>query len=172
MNTKQLTALLFVAMLINVETATAEDEECATMTSLRLIVDDYHLRLNSKKPICVTSPGTVRIRVRPRLLSGYVIPPNSVRVEQKEGSPLTIEGNNADDAGKIKVSIGHGGTKNTNFDFLITVDGIGVLDPKVRVVGEQFLELHKKSELLDTLDALDLTLEQATNLLMRAAETE
>lgn len=170
---KNLTAAIIPALaLIALQSACAQPPECPPPNELRLIVGQYQLNLNEKKPICVTVPGTFKIRI--------INPPNSdvnigvgeVTVEAKSGAGLSITGSNAAAVKKVTVVVAGSAEKGDEFSFLIRVAGVGVLDPKVRVVDNDTMFLLKSEAFYDALNTLDLSLEEANKLIppQRAAE--
>ena len=79
-----------------------------------------------------TSPGFV-ISVTPK----GAVSAGDVTVEEKEGVPLEIRGDNADNADKVVVTVE--GTPNSEdpYGYIVRVAGYGILDPEVRVVSSQ-----------------------------------
>lgn len=113
---------------------------CPNLLSLKLTVDQYHLDLNDKKPICVTSPGTFKIVIH--------------------------------QPGNSTVTVGAGGQSDDEFAFLIDVKGVGVLDPKVRVIPSTQLMKLRSDTFYDVLDTLGLTLEDINKLAPPQGEAE
>lgn len=171
--TKNLTVAIFLALaLIASQSACAQAPECPPPNELQLTVGQYQLNLNEKKPICVTVPGTFKIKI--------INPPNSdvnigvgeVTVEAKSSAGLSIEGSNDAPVNKVTVEVEGTAEKGDEFSFLIRVEGVGVLDPKVRVVDNDTMMLLTSEAFYDALDTLGLSLEEANKLIPpeRAAE--
>ena len=138
----------------------------APPAELKLTVGDYHLDLNEKKPIPVTLPGTFKIKILTLGNSGVTINSGGVTVEAKSSGGLTIEGDNSADVHKIAVTVN--GVPDPEgdgiYDFWIHVEGVGTLDPKVRVVGDETMSSLQADAVYDLLDTLNISLEDANKL--------
>lgn len=164
--TKNLATAVFSALLLlAMQSACAQTPECPPPNELRLTVGQYQLSLDEKKPICVTVPGTFKIKIFNPPNSGVEIGSGDVTVEAKSSAGLSIEGSNDAPVNKITVEVGGSAEKGDEFGFLITVEGIGVLDPKVRVVDNDMMFMLKSEAFYDALDTLDLTLDEANKLI-------
>ena len=140
-------------------TPTYADEECADKLVLRLVVDKYMLRLNDKKPICVTAPGKFRIKIKQPADASVNVPAGTARVHEKEGSGLQIRGDNSDVANKIKVTVTGTAETADEFDFLIEVDNVGILDPRIKIIDPDTNLLHNNLALDEAFNDLDADLE-------------
>jgi len=150
----------------------AQAPDCPPAGDLVLTVGQYQLNLNEKKPVCVTVPGEFKIRVHNPPGSGVSIGAGDITVEAKyEGGP-SITGSNDAPVNKITVKIGGSADPGDEFDFLIRVDGVGWLDPKVRVVGNTVSMALKSAAVYDLLDTLDLTLEEVNKLIPPRSEAK
>ena len=164
MNKKTMLLFLGTMTLGCAASTNAQAPLCPPLNNLKLTVDEYHLSLNDKRPICVTTPGTFTITIHQPGNSTVTIAPGDATVEQKEGSSLTIVGNNEASAGKIKINVSGNPGGDDIFEFWIKVRNVGALDPKVRVIPSSVLTILKSEAFYDTLDILDLTLEDANKL--------
>lgn len=145
---------------------------CPPLNNLKLTIDEYHLSLNDKRPICVTLPGTFKITIHQPGNSTVTVGAGDVTVKAKESTGPTIDGNNNAPINKLTVNVGGEADPDDVFAFWIEVKGVGTLDPKVRVIpSSQMLNL-KSEAFYDTLDTLDLTLEDANKLIPPRAESE
>lgn len=163
-NKKMMMLFLGSATLGCVASTNAQPNDCAQLTNLKLTVDEYQLSLNDKKPICVTTPGTFKIVIHQPGNSTVTIGAGDVTVSAKANTGLTINGSNDAPVNKITVTVDGDADINDEFGFWINVDGVGNLDPKVRVVGSSTMLNLKSQELYDTLDTLSLTLDEANKL--------
>jgi hypothetical protein len=137
---------------------------CAMMADIKLTVQKYHLDLNDRQPICVTVPGEFTIKIHNPLGSGVTVGSGDVVAEAKPGTSITIDGDNASPINKLKIQVDGTADPDDEFEFWIRVEGVGELDPTVRVVDNQFFNALKSEALYDLLDTLNLTLEQAQEL--------
>lgn len=144
--------------------------------ALKLTIDEYHLSLNNKKPICIPMGGSVNVRIHQPGNSTVVIEQGDVTAAQKDGAPFIISGINADDEYLTLTAtpFPNGGGDETSCDdgtddecakFWIKVKGVGELDPKVRVVDGGVETSLKQKILQEVLEDLDLTIEEAVHVL-------
>jgi len=164
MNKKMILLFLGTVTLGCVASTNAQTEPCAGLNSLKLTVDEYHLSLNDKRPICITLPGTFKIVIHQPGNSSVTVGAGDATVSAKESTGLTIEGNNNAPVNKITVMVSGQADPGDEFAFWIDVKGVGKLDPKVRVVGSPEMLRLKSEAFYDALDTLDLTLEDANKL--------
>lgn len=172
MNKKAILLFLGTVTLGCAASTSAQTLRCPPLTNLVLSVGEYHLSLNDKRPICVTSPGTFQIMINEIGNPEEPITMGAATVEAKASNGVTIKGNNGAAVGKITVDVGPGGEPDQIISFWIKVDKVGILDPKVRVIPSfEFLSLQSEV-FYDTLDTLGLTLEEARKLVPPRAESE
>jgi len=140
--------------------------KCPPLNGLKLIVRKYELNFTEKRPICVTSPGAFKIGIVIPPGSGITLQPGDASVKQKDSCNLTICGDNSEDVHKIAVTVS--GVPDPEgdglCDFLINVKGVGELDPKVRVVGDEIMSRLWADAVYDLLDTLDISLEDVNKL--------
>ena len=172
MNMKMILLLLGIVTLGCAASTSAQAPLCPPLNNLKLNVDEYHLSLNDKRPICITSPGTFKITIQQPGNSTVAIGPGDVTVMAKEGSGLTIEGNNNAPVNKVTVNVSGNSNPGDIFAFWIHVDGVGTLDPKVRVIPSNQMLSLKSEAFYNALDTLDLTLEDANKLVPPQAQSE
>jgi hypothetical protein len=163
---KKTTLLVFlIATSIScVSPSSAQAPGCPPAANLILTIDQYHLSLSDKQPICVSLPGTISIKIHQPGNSSVSIGAGDVTAAAKESTGLMIEGNNNAPINKLKINVSGTAQVGDEFAFLIDVKGVGVLDPKVRVVDNtQMMELQSV-EFYDFLDTLGITLDDANKL--------
>ena len=165
-------ALVATSLLFTASAALASSHQCAKLKHMKLKIDEYHLELDSRKPICTKVPNTFIINIHNPLNSDHVIEKGDVTVTQKEGSTLTITGSNDDERLELKIHVS--GTLNVGPDakFLIKVEDVGLLDPKVRVVDNNAMLEQLAHDLEELLDILGLTWEDASQVAIRQLEME
>lgn len=165
-------ALAATTLIFTASTALASSHQCAKLKHMKLEIDEYHLVLDSKKPICTKVPNTFIIKIHNPLNSDHVIEKGDVSVMQKADSPLTITGSNDDERLELKVEVSGTSSVGAEAKFLIEVDGVGILDPKVRVVDTDALLEQLKHDLEELLDTLGLTWENAAEVATRQIAME
>ena len=139
---------------------------CPPLTGVHITAKENHLSLNDNAPICVPlgNDGTVdytfQIKVVPQAEQQF-----AVSVKQKESATVTIEGNNADDPTKVSVRVQGPAEIDDEFGYIIHAEGIGELDPKVRVIPSNQFMVHQGGVLQDFLDTYGLTTEDVPGLL-------
>jgi len=182
---------VMLAFVLGTTTAYAGNHEdiCPPMSggsALKIQIDQYHLSLNNKKPICVvintdTGEGTVNIKIHNPPSADHDVQAGDVTAGQKADSPFEITGVNTGGSGNnddllvltVKEFESGGGPDTDCGDesgdvcarFWIKVAGVGELDPKVRVVEGSVEMGHHQDILQEVLNDLGLTLEQATTIL-------
>ena len=167
------TILVSAALALSIATAHAQPD-CAEMVQLKLTVDKYHLELNDKRPICMTVPGMFKIKIKNVPNSSVTVGDGDVTVVQKddpaEASVLIngINGANGSPVNKVDVEIKLAPDKNVSygdeFEFLIHVEGVGTLDPRIKVVDNEGLRSLQWAEIEDTLDTLTLDVDDIYRL--------
>ena len=150
------------------------DPNCAKLTQMTLTVEKYHLDLNDSRPVCITVPGAFKINIKNLPNTGVTVGAGDVTVVQKNDpaeASVIIEGVNGADGSpvnKVAVEVRPVAGKNVEtddeFEFWIHVEGVGKLDPRIKVVGNEFLQSLQWAEIDDTLDTLDLELEDVFRL--------
>jgi len=172
MNKKTILLFLGTATLACAVSTSAQTPDCPPLNNLKLTVDEYHLSLNDKRPICVTLPGTFKITIHQPGNATVAIGAGDVTVRAKESTGLTIDGSNDAPINKVTVNVDGDADADDIFAFWIEVEGVGTLDPRVRVIPSSQLLSLKSEAFYDTLDTLDLTLEDANKLIPPHAESE
>lgn len=157
-------ALMTVVTACSVHPTNARAEACPPPNALILRVGKYEMDLQDKRPICVTVPGTFAIKIVNPAGSGISIDPGDVTVKEKQGINVTIEGSNSGTTNKLDVVISGTADIDDEFDFLIAVEGVGILDPKVRVVDGNILRQFQHAEIDALIDDLGIDWETAVEL--------
>ncbi|MGB5628257.1 MAG: hypothetical protein WBM57_02740 [Woeseiaceae bacterium] len=85
---------------------------------------------------------------------------------------VTITGNNAAADDEVIVTISGEDLENKICEFWINAENLGTLDPKVRVVDSDVMQMLLSKGLYDALDELGLTLEEANKLKPPRPEAE
>jgi len=167
--TKKIAAALSLLIVLGWSSIT-QAQICKGAGVLKLKVDKYHLVLVEKKPICITVPGQFKIKIKPLSGSTVDILVGEATVEEKSASsPVTIRGTNDPAANKIIVKVelksGKYVDPDDEFDFWIKVDGIGLLDPRVRVVSRAELLQFQYDAINEVLvEEFDMTLEDVQKI--------
>ncbi len=163
--TKTLTLGVFSAFaLISIQSACALPPDCPAPDRLILHVAKYELGFNEKKPVCVTTSDNFKIKIVGPGSRPAGIAAGDVVVEGKKCDGLTITGNNSANKNKITVEVDGNAAINYECEFLIRVEGVGILDPKVRVVDNETIMNLQYVTLHDFLDTLDISLDDANKL--------
>lgn len=159
MKTKIISTLLVLAVSVTAA-PTYADDHCAKKAKLELEVDKYLLKLTEKKkPICVTAPGSFKIKIVQPSDPSVNVPAGAARVHEKEGSALEIRGDNANVVNKIKVTVTGTADVGDEFDFLIEVDGVGILDPRIKIIDNDSLLQNNFNETADFFDTIEFDAE-------------
>jgi len=140
---------------------------CANLPGLMLTVKEYHLDLNDNRPICVTVPGEFKIIIHSPPGSGVSVGSGEVSVGQKDDSDepdVVIFGDNTSPTNKISVYLEGDAEVGDEFEFWINVEGVGMLDPRVRVIDNDALMRQQYDAVDDTMDAFGLTFEDTKKL--------
>ena len=151
-----------LALLLSAAGAQADDH-CADVPNIRLTAAQNHLWLNSNnKPVCVSpdADGMIDHTFVIKIMNPVEVSAGDVTVIHKgddEDPAVTITGDNSQPANKVTIRIEGEADVDDIFDYLIDVDGIGVLDPRVRVVDSDTETSLQIAALEDFLDAWDLT---------------
>lgn len=145
---------------------------------VKLEVDEYHLSLNVKKPICIVMDESVEIEIKVPNNSPITIEAGDVTAVQKEGSPFKITGVNKPGSEMyLTLSISEfetdpgdeslcgDGSDDECGQFWIKVKGVGELDPRARVIDIDTRILHRQHQVQEALDDLELTIDEAVELL-------
>ena len=142
----------------------AQAPDCPPSASLQLTIGEYHISLNDNRPICVSLPGTINITIKDPPGFGYEVDAGEVTAEAKFEGDVTIVGNNNSPTNKLKIEVDGTADPNDVFAFWIKVEGVGELDPKVRVVDNDVIERLHSEALYDLLGTLGISLEDANKL--------
>lgn len=107
-----------------------------------LRVDTQTLDMQEKKPVCVPSPGEFRIRIKPA--AGFELDPEAVSVEEKEDNEHKGEIRNVDIVKDgpfydLTVRVDAGFPPGSEPGYEIEIEGVGELDPRVRVSNNRTL---------------------------------
>ena len=139
---------------------------CPPLTAMLITAKENHLSLNDNAPVCVplNEDGTVDYTFQLKVVP-QANPPVAVSVEQKGSATVTIEGNNADDPAKVSVHVHGPAALGDEFSYIIYAEGIGMLDPKVRVIPSDQNMTHQAGVLQDYLETYGLTTEDVPGLL-------
>jgi hypothetical protein len=105
---------------------------------LNLTIQQYHIVLNEKRPVCVRLPlpATFTIRINdPR----NIVDPGDVSIKEKpDVKEVTIRDTNISAEEVLTVEVkevkGYNAKAETEYEYLIEVKGVGLLDPKVRII--------------------------------------
>lgn len=115
---------------------------CASMTSntlgcskqnLNLTLDLTKMHLVPKTAKCVTAGSVVRMKVT---VTGNDLQLNAgdVVISPKPGNPAWLNGSNGENPREAVFTVPGNVSTGEEFKYLITVAGVGMLDPIVRVV--------------------------------------
>lgn len=161
-------ALVTVAIITACACAStnAQPPDCPPKGQSILTIGQYHLDFNEKKPICVTVPGSFTITIHNNQNPSVPISEGSVTIAAKSSDGLVIDGKNGVDINKIEVELSGDLEPGIDvYDFWIRVDGLGVLDPKVRVVDNDTMMLLKSEAFSSSLESLDISPELAAEFI-------
>lgn len=131
---------LTMILLLTILTSAAQAQQCPADPILR--VDAQTLDMQENKPVCVTSPGEFGIRIKPA--QGFDFDPQSVSVEEKEENAFDgeIRNVNIEQNGSfydVTVRVAPGFEPGSTPGYEIEVEGVGELDPRVRVTNNRTL---------------------------------
>jgi len=159
MKLKNGTVLAVVATFALWGGAHADDHnDCADLNSLELKVKDNHLALKDKTdedfPACIALGGKFTIKVK--ATGGVTIEKDDVTANEVAGAPLTISGDNAVDEKLLVIHVTGDSAPSGLIKYEIHVDGIGMLDPRVRVVDVEELQRIQLGVLKETIENWDI----------------
>ena len=140
MRTKMIWVLSALALLTLLPVHARAD---CTTNQVKLIIQKNELKLTPAKTKCVLSGMAFTISIKPPGAAER----GDVTVEEKEGVPLQIDGNNDANADEVVVNVSGTGDPSVDYGYIVHVRGHGMLDPEVRVVSSRLLMLT--SELQD-----------------------
>jgi hypothetical protein len=124
---------------------------------------DFNDHANARKPICVKLGGSFKIRVI--TIGGLTLEPGDVVVQAKSSNGPTIEGTNDPASNKVTVEVNGVADVGDEFGFIIDVDGVGILDPMVRIVQTDAIERGDLEGINHVLESeLGLSLEEVQKL--------
>ena len=95
----------------------------------KLFIGDHKLELTLDVP-CAAPDGNFYIIVEPD--AGVLIP--TIEVKEKDSAGPNVRGGNVDVPEIIAIKVAPSATPGTELHYFISVDGIGKLDPRVRVI--------------------------------------
>jgi hypothetical protein len=134
---KKIYLAIFAVALSMLATPGHAQENCAPSTTLTLLVSNYQLNLIDKAPVCI-KPSEPKFLIRV-VVAGNVEGMDEVKVNWKksqEPGATKIKGI-YDSAGKM-LFVFIEGELNVDevFEYLIEVEGVGILDPKIRIIPD------------------------------------
>lgn len=163
------TSILVPAAAILLLSAVDAHANCANLPGMRLTAKQNHLSLNDNAPICVTrnDDGTIDFNFRITIKNPVEVNAGAVRVKQKDQSNnpmVVISGTNESPSNKVTVNVTGAAQVGDDFAYLIEVDGIGTLDPTVRVVDNDDLWMIQATSLQEVADAWLLSPQEIAEL--------
>jgi hypothetical protein len=155
------------ALSLLIGTNAHANHHCANLPGLKLTVKEYHLDLNDNRPICVTIPGEFSITIHNPPGSGVSVGSGDVTAGQKDvsGEPdVEISGDNSSPSNKLTIKIEGDAEDGDEFEFWIEVDGVGYLDPKVKVIDSDMQMRLQFNAVDEAMGAWNLGFEDALKL--------
>lgn len=139
------------------------------LPNMRLTAKQNHLSLNDNTPVCVTreADGTINFWFKIKIAEPVQVVAGQVTVVQKDNSAqpqVEIKGDNLSPTNKVSIHVTGTADDGDEFQYYIKVAGIGVLDPTVRVVGGQQMQILQAKGLEDFLDTWNLPLQAVDEL--------
>jgi hypothetical protein len=146
-----------IAVLACSPAGNAQDCSTSKMTlKIQKYELDYRLKNNSKNKKCVTIGSTYQLEIKLIGADPVDISVGAIRVHEKSGT-LSIRGENVE-ANPESMSIEIDGTASGDgsHQFYITVDGVGTIDPIVKVVDSNLYRLALREALQAFSEDFDL----------------
>ena len=165
--------LMVVASFVACSTTTVSaTSPCPLPALMELEVGKYHLLLKAKDPICITVPGEFNIKIDNPSYSGVTVGAGDVTVRQKDDpatAKVLISGDNTSPVNwlnvKVEPATGETVYPDDEFDFWIDVKGVGILDPRIRVVPAGELNSLQWTAVKEVLDTWGLTFDDVGELM-------
>jgi hypothetical protein len=124
---------------------------------------DFNDHKGARKPICVVIGGSFDIKIK--TVGGYSVGIGAIQVRAKSASGPTIEGTNDPVVNKVTVTVDGTASTGDEFGFIIEVDGVGILDPMVRIVETDAIERGDLTDINEFLEEeLGMSLEELQKL--------
>jgi hypothetical protein len=165
MNIKVPLVIVATSLLACSATVTA-DPSCANLPGLKLTVKKYSIDLNDNRPVCITVPGEFKITINNPPGGDHTVNGGDVTVRQKveaEDATVLINGANESPVNKLTVEVklveGKSFDEYDEFEFWIDVEGVGILDPRIKVVPGDELLMQQINAVEATLDSWGETYE-------------
>ena len=136
---KLLTLPILACLGVFSVTTTTNAQQCPPRPTLK--IDEHTLDFSEKRSVCVRKNGTFRIKLKPE--NSYPLDYDDVTVKQKKGwTPIRKKSVNGQ--GIMTVEVGNF-PAGTDPAYKIKVKGVGVLDPRVRII-QSYLSLNPAYE--------------------------
>jgi hypothetical protein len=135
---------LLIAGLALLAFGEVDAQGCPNQDNIMLKVDYHTLDFNEKAPICVRPGETFKFKLI--ALGNYPLEPDDISIEPKNGGTFTIVSVNS--ANFMFVRVEDVTPSPDPLGFEIRVDGVGCLDPRVRIIenfaplGRNFIDLE------------------------------
>jgi hypothetical protein len=132
------------AIALSMLATPGQAQECADSTTLTLLVSKYQLNLIDKAPVCITPTKTgfaIRVVIAGNIevknvTVGQKVPEKPEEPE-KLFKPVEITGVYDKSSRNLTVTVsGNEIEAGEVFYYLINVEGVGILDPKIRVIPD------------------------------------
>ena len=147
MRMKIFLALAATALIAYSGTASAQ-ADCSNLPGMKLTIKQYSIDLNDRRPVCVYTenlPSKFIIQIVNPQNGGHTVEAGHVTVRQKvepDDHQVDIKGDNASLSNKLVllVTVDKGPkwvpieNEPEEFEFWIKVEGVGTLDPRIRVI--------------------------------------
>lgn len=102
--------------------------------NLNLLLDVNKMQLVPKRKKCVNVDTEYKMKITV-LGNDLQISAGDVTMKPKPGNPAWLSGTNSSDQKELKFTVDSGAELNMDHSYIIKVDGVGILDPIVKVVG-------------------------------------
>ena len=137
--------------LVSPVSAIAQDNCAPTQPKPKVVIDydslEYSNHMGAGSPpehryraACVAPNTTFEIKLQDKSPGDVLVTAGSVRAEQVADGPdnVTVTGNNLNETDRLAVTVEVDGDLPADpVKYVIIVDGVGELDPKVRIVGSE-----------------------------------
>lgn len=139
-------ALLLIGAVILPACAKDTDEKAGCSTKrLHVVIKPDEIKLAPQEPKCVL-PGT-RVPMKITSAGGLEIAAGDVMVKPKINNPGWLTGDNSKDPEELTFDVPEDASAYKYYNYMIEVKDVGILDPIVKVVGQNMYMKASESDM-------------------------